>query len=151
MNHEKLFQSLGIPEGLKILVCGSRDFPDKSFVWKLLYRIKPRFIVTGGQGKKRPNRGADWHAEDFARTNKLPHDVVHADWDAFGRSAGPRRNSEMLILHPDIEWVVALPGERGTADMVSKSKRAGIPVTELEAVPYEVGIYKIKPREGDSV
>ena len=44
-----------------------------------------------------------------------------ADWDKFGRAAGPIRNAQMLREgKPDL--VVAFPGGRGTANMVAQAK-----------------------------
>jgi hypothetical protein len=120
-------QNFPVPKYSRVLVCGGRDYENWQLVFDVLERIAPKFIVTGGQGKERKNRGADHHAESYAKTYIVPHAVVHADWDAFGRSAGPRRNSEMLILHPTTEWVVAFPGGRGTADMLKKARAAKIP------------------------
>jgi len=53
-----------------------------------------------------------------------------AEWDKFGRRAGPLRNEQMLREgKPDV--VVAFPGGRGTAHMVRIAKEAGIDVLEI--------------------
>lgn len=128
----------------KILVCGGRDFADKDFVWDVLRQVEPSFIVTGGQGKNRRNRGADALAEKFALAHKIPHDVVHADWDRLGRSAGPRRNRQMLRSHPDIAWVIAFPGGVGTSDMIGEARKANIVVLEFEEGDLDE-LYRVKP------
>lgn len=52
-----------------------------------------------------------------------------ADWSKYGKAAGPMRNQKMLDEYkPDL--VVALPGGRGTADMVSRARVAGVEVIE---------------------
>jgi hypothetical protein len=49
-----------------------------------------------------------------------------------GKAAGPIRNQRMIDEgKPDL--VIAFPGGRGTADMVSRAKKAGIPVQEITA------------------
>lgn len=120
-----------IPKGSRVLVCGGRDYKERSLVWAILDAAEPSFIVTGGQGKQKPNKGADLLAETYAQTHKIPFDVVHADWEAFGRAAGPRRNSEMLLRHPATQWLIAFPGGKGTADMIKKGWRSGVPSLEI--------------------
>ena len=52
------------------------------------------------------------------------------DWSAHGRAAGARRNGEMLA-EGGVVAVVAFPGGSGTADMVRRARRAGLPVWEV--------------------
>lgn len=48
----------------------------------------------------------------------------------YGKSAGPIRNQTMLDDgKPDL--VLAFPGGRGTADMVAKAEKHGIPVRRI--------------------
>lgn len=145
LHYENMLEGFPIEEGSRVLVCGGRDFPDRGLVWAALRKVCPAFIVTGGQGKKRPNRGADLHAEKFAKEYLIPHDVVHADWEAFGRSAGPRRNSEMLIKHPDIQWAIGFPGGTGTDDMLKKALLANIKVVRFIQDPLDPTLYHFKP------
>jgi hypothetical protein len=57
----------------------------------------------------------------------VPIDVYVAQWKKHGRAAGPIRNQRMLDKgKPDL--VVAFPGGRGTADMIRRAERAGVPV-----------------------
>ena len=49
-----------------------------------------------------------------------------ADWKRHGRAAGPIRNGEMLKDRPDL--VVAFPGGKGTANMVTQATNAGIEI-----------------------
>jgi predicted Rossmann-fold nucleotide-binding protein len=72
-------------------------------------------------------RGADEGANDWAKSENIPVIACRADWKKHGKAAGPIRNREMIRLHqPD--YVVALPGGRGTADMINAAEAAGIPV-----------------------
>lgn len=54
--------------------------------------------------------------------------VYRAEWTLYGKSAGPRRNAEML---EDADVLIAFPGGDGTADCVTKARRAQIPVIEV--------------------
>jgi len=52
--------------------------------------------------------------------------VCHAEWDKYGRMAGPIRNCRMLEWKPDL--VVAFPGGAGTANMVKQAEAAGVKI-----------------------
>ena len=115
---------------MRVLVCGGRDYWDKDKVFSVLREIKPTAIIEGGCG------GADHLAYKYWLT-KCDLDKVKwlrftAEWDRYGRSAGPRRNDRMLKEgKPDL--IVAFPGGRGTADMVERARKAGVPVREISA------------------
>lgn len=71
--------------------------------------------------------GADRLAWRWAVANGVPVEKFPANWRRDGRAAGPIRNQQMLDEgRPDI--VVAFPGGRGTADMVRRARKAGIPI-----------------------
>ncbi len=73
-------------------------------------------------------RGADSYAGNWARSQAIPELACPADWNGpLGKGAGFARNQSMLVDHkPDI--AVAFPGGNGTADMVRRCKKAGVPV-----------------------
>lgn len=66
--------------------------------------------------------------------NKWRHIINNAnpaDWDRYGKSAGYRRNAQMLSEHsPDL--VVAFPGGQGTANQVELARKNNIPVRLVE-------------------
>lgn len=111
---------------MKILICGGRDCTDSHLLQGFLASLHPRptLIIEGGA------RGADRLGREWAITNKVEYKTFEADWNRFGKGAGYVRNSQMLKDgRPDL--VVALPGGKGTANMVSISKKAGVSVSEL--------------------
>lgn len=108
---------------MRILVCGGRDYDDQRRVFAVLDALAPALVIQGGA------RGADLHARAWATARGKPCATFDAPWAALGRGAGPIRNGWMLEFgHPDL--VVAFPGGKGTADMVSQAQRAGIQVRE---------------------
>lgn len=112
---------------MKVLVCGGRDFSDRSFLFAVLDRVHAKrtiaMIVEGGA------RGADSLARAWAESRSVPVATVAADWERYGSRAGPVRNCKMLREQkPD--FVVAFAGGRGTSHMVTISKQAGVPVLE---------------------
>lgn len=52
-----------------------------------------------------------------------------AQWDKFGRAAGPIRNQQMLDMKPDsfLAFHHDLSKSKGTADMVRRCLKAGLP------------------------
>lgn len=128
------------------LVCGGRDFSDFRFLVDTLdalvkKRGTPDVIISGGQRTKLPKSsayiGADHFAEEWARFNGIPMQVFPiADhhWKQLGKSAGPARNSKMILFGRPTHCV-AFAGGSGTADMVKQSKKAKIKVIEPKKVP----------------
>lgn len=81
-------------------------------------------VIEGGMS------GADDVARDWAGDRRRGHLRMEADWDKYGRAAGPRRNAAMLREHP-VTRVICAPGGDGTADMRTRALDAGVAVTDL--------------------
>lgn len=122
---------------MRILVCGGRDYADRGALFEALDRLhaeRPITIVVHGACVDGENklRGADGLAEQWAISREVSYFGVPAKWKQEGRSAGPKRNAEMLNrTQPKV--IVAASGGRGTADMVSRAKAARIEVIEVKA------------------
>ena len=73
--------------------------------------------------------GVDSYTHDWAKAHGWGTRRFPADWTLFGKSAGPRRNQQMLDEN-DVVLVLAFPieGSRGTWDMVERAVKARIPV-----------------------
>lgn len=112
---------------MKILVCGGRDFNDVAYLEEVLngiLAISKVDIIIEGEAK-----GADTLARNWADKNNISVDKYPADWDKNGKSAGFKRNEQMLIEgKPDL--VVAFPGGNGTRHMIKIAKKHGFPVLE---------------------
>lgn len=124
--------------GLRVLVCGGRDFADAELLGSWLGGIhKQRGIAELIEGGA---RGADTMARHFAKWKGIPTRTFFADWGRDGRAAGPIRNQRMLDeTQPDL--VVAFKGGVGTADMVRRARTAGIPVLDTNS-PESIETYK---------
>lgn len=125
---------------MKILVCGGRDF----YNWELLrdtlekylpqpiedrisYLDNKHIVIISGEAK-----GADSLAKDFSIVYRTGYERYPAQWDKYGKSAGYRRNLQMLEEgKPDL--VIAFPGGKGTKNMIELSKKAGIEVRQIES------------------
>lgn len=112
---------------MRILVCGGRDFDNFFLVDQILdeYLEQRPHIIQGGA------KGADTNAKDYAEMNNLVCTTYPALWNKYKNAAGPIRNQQMLDEgKPDL--VVAFPGGKGTADMVKRARKAGVPVREIQ-------------------
>lgn len=109
---------------MRVIVCGGRAYNDESAVYSALDSLKVRYgtftLIEGGA------KGADALARQWAEDASIPHETFKADWSKYGRSAGPRRNREMLRAGADL--IVAFQGSRGTADMMRAARETGVEV-----------------------
>lgn len=130
----------------RVLVCGGRDYEDKTAVYTVLNQFVIDFgpieVLIEGEAT-----GADRLARLWAEQHRVTVISCPADWsnisapgaviriDKHGRrynaAAGPMRNARMLREHaPDV--VIAFPGHEGTRNMVSLARQAGVQVFEID-------------------
>ncbi len=68
----------------------------------------------------------------WAQQHGIPVVTVEAEWDKYGRAAGPMRNRRMLRDHAPDGVVVVWDGRtRGSASMIREAKSARVPVFEF--------------------
>lgn len=148
---------------MRVLVCGSRDYKDETFVWSVLsglYQLHSTgwmtvllapFTVIEGQC---PYGGADKFAETWCKNSPLHGPLVGepnpweacpvehlpfpADWKRYGKAAGGIRNQQMLDEGKP-ELVLAFVNKpivesSGTWDMVRRSRNLHVPTHVLESM-----------------
>lgn len=117
---------------LVALVTGDRNWSDAEMIRDALIAYHPDYVIEGEA------RGADSLARDAARALHMCVIPYPAQWDRYGRSAGPRRNEQMLhrlesarahgfdcivlAFHPDLSQ------SKGTAHMYDIATTAGFAV-----------------------
>lgn len=130
---------------MKLLVCGSRDWPTKDlwFVTSVMIEVANEygqpFVIAGGA------RGVDRHAYVEAIRLRWSAHEEKADWgvtedtppgnirrrrdgglyDAF---AGFERNTRMVEMNPDLVLAFQWNGSGGTQDTIDKARARGIEV-----------------------
>lgn len=110
---------------MKVIVCGGRNFFDSRAVFSALDAVNEKHgvsVVIHGRA-----RGADDLAGRWADEKGIPVAEYAADWEQFGKRAGPVRNREMITKGKG-EALVAFPGGAGTRDMIRAAAEAGLPV-----------------------
>jgi hypothetical protein len=111
---------------MKIAVVGSRSFDDYSYLHYALLPFKITEIVSGGA------KGADSLAETYARTYAIPMKIFYPDWDKYGKSAGFRRNQQ-IVDYADIVvafWDGESKGTKHSIDIAVKQNKQVIVYTD---------------------
>ena len=102
---------------MKVVIAGSRDIIDYDVVCQAIKEsgFDISLVISGGA------RGTDRLGERWARENKIPCEVMTADWDRGGKSAGLRRNKEMAETGDAL--IAVWDGKsRGTEHMINMAK-----------------------------
>lgn len=112
---------------MRIIVAGSRTITNERTIEEAItnspfWREKGlKEIITGGA------KGVDKIAHKWARKHAHTTSVVKADWDLYGKSAGPIRNREMAMRGDAL--VAIWDGEsRGTRSMINIALDLGLDV-----------------------
>ena len=108
---------------MKVLVTGSRVWPDPQAVDKVLTDLHPDLVIHGGCPT-----GADAHAEAWAMANDVRQDVHPADWSRYGRRAGYLRNLDMVSERPDLVVAFLHGDSKGTRMTIELAQKAGLVV-----------------------
>lgn len=115
---------------MRILVTGSRDWGDEAIVRNALesLRVSWATLVSGACPT-----GADAIAERLAEQWGWTIERHPAEWKKYGRSAGPRRNKEMVDSKPDICVGFVKNNSRGATGTLKMAEEAGIPTRRYDA------------------
>lgn len=104
---------------MKVAVVGSRNFTDYNLVKETLDEIKDiSLIVSGGA------RGADSLGERYAAEKGIPIKIFLPAWDVYGRSAGYRRNVQ-IVEAADIVIAFWDGLSRGTRHSINLAREKG--------------------------
>ena len=130
-------------QNYRIIVAGGRDFDDYGLVHETLSDYLDNFLDVGltdtveiVSGRA---RGADRLGEIFAADCGYNVACFEANWQKYGKVAGPMRNVEMADYASEDGYYGVLiafwDGEsRGTAHMIKVAERKGL---EVKVVRYE--------------
>lgn len=119
---------------MKVIVAGGRDFDDYDLMCESLDKIlegKTDITIVSGKAK-----GADRLGERYAKERGYPVEEYPADWDLYGKGAGPFRNekmakvSQVLVAFWDFK-------SSGTKDMITRAQTHDL---ELHVVKYDVNL-----------
>lgn len=110
------------------VICGDREWAKYDPIAARILALKKKYgddllIVEGGAP------GADQMAGFASESNDVHFAVIKALWDTRHRGAGPQRNEIMRRLAPDevFGFHENIKESKGTKEMLTASKKAGIP------------------------
>ncbi len=108
---------------MKIIIAGSRNITDYNVVIKAIKESEFNIteVISGGA------KGVDSLGELYALRNNIPVKLFSADWNKFGKSAGPKRN---LLMAKYAEGLIAVwnTESKGTFNMIATAMRNKIKV-----------------------
>ena len=110
----------------RIAVTGGRNFMNFLTIRKAFQEINLNendTIVHGGCS------GCDQLCAEVAKEFKAKTEEYLANWNKYGRAAGPIRNEEML--KSNIDMLLAFRGGTGTDNCIKKAKELQIEVREF--------------------
>jgi hypothetical protein len=114
---------------VRVLVCGSRNWHDYDII---LNTLADECIACSGNIEvviEGECRGGDLLGKRAAQEMGIPILPFPADWAKYGKSAGIRRNAQMLVEgNPDSVLAFQINGSPGTGNMITIAADVGIPV-----------------------
>lgn len=108
----------------RILVTGSRDWRLSSVVQRALLGLR----VEGWADATLVHGDASGADRIAAHCWAGPVEAHPADWGAYGKAAGHRRNAEMVALGADVCLAFIRCGSQGATGCARLAERADIPV-----------------------
>lgn len=116
---------------MRVLVTGSRDWRDDHQIHHVFQQLYDRYhhhvtIVSGACPT-----GADALCEQAAAHFQFAVERHPADWETFGKRAGPKRNTDMVAQGADVCLAFPTASSRGTRHCISQARAYDIPVWEF--------------------
>lgn len=124
---------------MRILITGSRNFDNFKLMKYILNFFKEEKEVTLIHGNC---RGADKIAGYIGKSLGFNIEAHPADWNRYGKKAGPIRNTEMVDSGADLVLAFPIGNSYGTKDCIRKAEQRGIPIVEVTNTNME-DLYKI--------
>lgn len=107
---------------VRLAIVGGRDFQNYELMKAKLAELRKSTniiqVVSGGA------RGADSLGERWADENGIPKRIFPAQWDKYGKSAGFRRNKD-IVANCDVVAAFWDGESRGTAHTISLARETG--------------------------
>lgn len=106
---------------MKTIIAGTRTFEDYDLLVAVVEEsgFDITEVVSGAAS------GVDTLGEKYAQENGILCTQFHADWNRYGRSAGPRRNAEMAEYAEAL--ILLWDGKsRGSKSMLQEAKKRNL-------------------------
>lgn len=117
---------------MKLIIAGGRDMPRNTVVWVIHQCPLSKLATEVLSGKNKtidPKTkiiyGADYWGEQWAIHHGIPVKPFPADWDRFGKGAGPIRNAQMA-KYADALLAIWNGSSSGTGNMIECARDVGL-------------------------
>ena len=117
-----------MPKQYRVIIAGGREYNNYDFLRERCdFYLQNKFneedvIIVSGHAK-----GADALGERYAQERGLACEQYPADWEKYGRGAGPIRNEQMANVANAL--IAFWDGQsRGTANMINLAMSKGLKV-----------------------
>lgn len=109
---------------MRVIVACGRNYHDKPTIRAELMTLPFDAVIVHGGARGDRAIARIWTDEFGGTVEEIP-----ADWDRYGKAAGPIRNQAMIDAGGDL--MMSFPGGRGTADCTGRARQAGIRVHRI--------------------
>lgn len=128
---------------MRIIIAGGRNFNDMEYLERSCHNVfqqmSEKGVLTNNINVDISNmeivcgkaRGADTLGEEFAKNYGIKVKYFPANWDAYGKSAGYKRNKQMAEYAKDEDGILIAfwDGEsKGTKHMIDLANKEGLEV-----------------------
>lgn len=103
---------------MKVIIAGSRDFHD----YDVLLEVIKESQFTISEVISGMASGVDQLGIRYAKENNLPLHEYWAEWNFYGKSAGPIRN-RLMAKNADALIAICYNGSRGTKNMIEEATK----------------------------
>lgn len=111
---------------MKVIIAGGRDITDYNLVLTAINESDFEITeVVSGMAS-----GVDQLAIQYANENNLPIQQFWAEWNFYGKSAGPIRNRQMAD-YADALIAIWDGKSRGTKNMIDEATKKGLKIKVL--------------------
>ena len=114
---------------VRVIIAGTRTFDDYELLRRTMCELfgsipASQLEIVSGHCPS----GADLLGEQFAIRNHMKLTLFPAEWNTYGKAAGPIRNRQMAeYASPDEYCVIFWDGKsRGSQSMIAEASKAGI-------------------------
>jgi hypothetical protein len=108
---------------MRVIITGARNWTNYAAIVTALGGYDDDTVIVAGGA-----HGADTLAHRVAVRMGFAVEIFKADWDKYGKRAGPDRNQRMVNAGADVCLAFPLEDSVGTWDCVRRATEAGIPV-----------------------
>lgn len=123
---------------MKLIIAGSRHFKELTttlvdeLLWAFMLHDKVTEVVSGGAAgvDRLGEQWAEWVKKNYTNRNKIALSVFNANWNEYGKAAGPIRNQEMA-QYADALLLIWDGKSLGSQNMKLEMMRLGKPVFEV--------------------